>query len=70
MDKVVHFHIPVDDTARAKKFYTGMGRDYQLAATTPVDENGMPKESAGDFGLYALIADTEGNVVGLWQDVK
>ncbi len=125
MDKVVHFHIPVDDMARAKKFYknifgweikdTGMGRDYQLATTTPTDEEGMPKEPGGingalylrespeevpnivinvpsideylgkikktggkvvsekepvgDFGLYALVEDTEGNVIGLWQDV-
>ncbi len=125
MDKVVHFHIPVDDTTRAKKFYknifgweikeTGMGRDYQLATTTPTDEEGMPKEpggingalylrespeevpnivinvpsiddylkkvekaggkivwqkeSVGDFGFYALVEDTEGNVIGLWQDV-
>lgn len=123
MDKVVHFHIPVDDTTRAKKFYknifgweikeTGMGREYQLATTTSVDEKGMPKEpgaingalylrespeevpnivinvpsvddylkkvekaggrvvwqkeSVGDFGLYALIKDTEGNTIGLWK---
>lgn len=122
----MHFHIPVDDMARAKKFYrnifdweikeTGMGMDYQLAITTPTDEEGMPKElgaingalykrespeeapsivikvpsideylnkvkkaggkviwqkePVGDFGLYAQIADTEGNVIGLWQDVE
>ncbi len=63
MDKVVHFHIPVDDMARAKKFYskifgweikeTGMEKDYQLATTTPVDENGMPRETGGINGaLY------------------
>ena len=125
MDKVVHFHIPVDNMARAKKFYknifgweikeTGMGMDYQLVTTTPTDEEGMPKEpgaingalykrerpeeppsivinvpsideylnkvkkaggkviwqkeAVGDFGLYAQISDTEGNVIGLWQDV-
>jgi predicted enzyme related to lactoylglutathione lyase len=28
------------------------------------------KEPVGDFGLYAQIADTEGNVIGLWQDVE
>lgn len=63
MDKVVHFHIPVDDMNRAKKFYskifgweikeTGMGMDYSLATTTPTDEEGMPKEPGGINGaLY------------------
>ncbi len=125
MDKVMHFHIPVDDMARAKKFYknifgwemkeTGMGMDFQLVATTPTDEEGMPLEPGGingglykrerpeqtqsvvinvpsiddylkkiekaggkviqqkmpveDFGFYAMIADTEGNFIGLWEDV-
>lgn len=123
MDKVVHFQIPVEDMQRAKEFYrsifgwkiqeTGMGRDYQLATTTPTDEEGMPtepggingalylrekpeecpsivinipsiddylekversggkvawpKEPVGDFGLYALVEDTEGNKIGLWE---
>ncbi len=123
---LTHFHIPVDDMSRAKKFYskifgweikeTGMGRDYQLVNTVPVDENMMPaepgaingalysrenpeeapsivinvpsideylkkiekaggkvvwpKSPVGDFGLYAQISDTEGNVIGLWEDVK
>ncbi len=126
MDKVVHFQIPVEDMSRAKEFYrsifgweiqeTGMGRDYQLVTTTPVDEEGMPtepggingalylrekpeecpsivinvpsiddylekveraggkviapKEPVGDFGLYALVEDTEGNKIGLWEVVK
>ncbi len=126
MDKVTHFHVPVDDMARAKKFYksifgweikeTGMGMDYQLVTTVAVDEKGMPKEpgaingalylrenpeecpsvvinvpsideylkniekaggkvvwpksSVGDFGFYAQVADTERNVIGLWEDVK
>jgi predicted enzyme related to lactoylglutathione lyase len=126
MDKVTHFHIPVDDMVRAKKFYksifgweikeTGMGMDYQLVTTVAVDEKGMqrepgaingalylrekpeecpaivinvpsidedlkkiekaggrviwPKSPVGDFGFYAQVADTEGNVVGLWEDVK
>ncbi|VVB91896.1 Glyoxalase/Bleomycin resistance protein/Dioxygenase superfamily protein [uncultured archaeon] len=122
----MHFHIPVDDMARAKKFYknifgweikeTGMGMDFQLVTTTPTDEEGMPLEPGGingglykrerpeqtqsvvinvpsiddylkkiekaggkviqqkmpveDFGFYAMIADTEGNVIGLWEDVE
>ena len=30
----------------------------------------MPKMQVGDFGLYARIADTEGNVIGIWQTLK
>ncbi len=126
MDKVTHFHIPVGDMERAKKFYksifgweikeTGMGRDYQLATTVAVNDKGMPEEPGaingalylrekpeecptivinvpsidedlkkiekaggkvvwtkspvGDFGFYAQVADTEGNVIGLWEDVR
>ena len=27
-------------------------------------------QKVGDMGLYARIYDTEGNVIGLWQDLK
>ena len=27
----------------------------------------MPKMEVGNFGLYARVADTEGNVIGIWQ---
>ncbi|MDX1441197.1 MAG: VOC family protein [Nitrosopumilaceae archaeon] len=30
----------------------------------------MPKMKVGDFGLYARIEDTEGNVIGIWQTIK
>ena len=30
----------------------------------------MPKMQVGDMGLYARITDTEGNIIGLWQDLK
>lgn len=30
----------------------------------------MPKMQVADMGLYARIKDTEGNVIGLWQDLK
>lgn len=30
----------------------------------------VPKMPVGDFGLYARVSDTEGNVIGLWQDLK
>jgi predicted enzyme related to lactoylglutathione lyase len=126
MDKVVHFHIPVGDMVRARKFYTeifgweitetGMENDYSLATTVETDDVSMPKEPGaingalylresddecpaivinvssiyeylqrvegaggrvvtkkspvGHFGLYAEITDPEGNLVGLFQDLK
>ena len=30
----------------------------------------MPKTDIGQFGFYALILDTEGNTVGLWEAPK
>ncbi len=30
----------------------------------------MPTVPIGDFGLYARVADTEGNVIGVWQLLK
>ena len=30
----------------------------------------LPTNQVGDFGLYARFVDTEGNVVGIWQDLK
>ena len=30
----------------------------------------MPKTQVGDFGLYARITDSEGNIIGLWQGLK
>ena len=123
MGKVVHFEIPADDLARAKKFYgTVFGwtlndfpeMEYTIAKTVESDKNGMPKEAGainggmlqrqdpvkspvitidvdnmdqaaaaieknggkiirpkmpvGDMGFAAYFKDTEGNVVGLWQN--
>lgn len=123
MDKVVHFEIPADNLARAKKFYnTVFGwkmnempqMEYVLVGTAESDENGMPKEPGainggmmerqdpvkspvitinvksidqaaatieknggkvirpkmpvGDMGFAAYFKDTEGNVIGLWQN--
>lgn len=28
----------------------------------------MPKTEVGDMGLYARVADTEGNIIGVWQN--
>jgi len=30
----------------------------------------MPVMKIGDFGLYARVSDTEGNVIGIWQTLK
>ncbi|MEK7263433.1 MAG: VOC family protein [Bacteroidota bacterium] len=30
----------------------------------------MPVMPVGDFGRYARIEDTEGNTIGIWEDVK
>lgn len=30
----------------------------------------MPPMKVGDFGLYARIADTEKNIIGVWQTIK
>ena len=30
----------------------------------------MPKMSIGQFGFYARISDTEGNIVGIWEALK
>ena len=29
----------------------------------------VPKMEVGDMGLYARITDTEGNIIGVWQDL-
>jgi hypothetical protein len=123
MGKVVHFEIPADNLARAKKFYSTVfgwtmnefpEMEYIIARTTESDQNGMPKEPGainggmlqrqdpvktpvitisvenmdqaaatieknggkiirskmpvGDMGFAAYFKDTEGNVVGLWQN--
>jgi predicted enzyme related to lactoylglutathione lyase len=53
MDKVVHFEIPADNLARAKKFYnTVFGwkmnempeMEYVLVETVELDKNGLPRE--------------------------
>jgi hypothetical protein len=123
MDKVVHFEIPADNLARARKFYSTVfgwkmnevpEMQYTLVGTLETDEKGMPKEAGainggmlerqdpvkapviiisvdnmdraaatieknggkiirakmpvGDMGFAAYFRDTEGNVIGLWQN--
>lgn len=128
MNKVVHFEIPADDLARARKFYGELfdwnihewtmsdGAVYVGVRTVEVDEKTfMPKEpgaingalvqrdrisqtpqvtvnvasideclekvkAAGgnvlkgktnvdNMGFYAYVSDTEGNLLGLWEEV-
>ena len=63
MDQVVHFHIPVNDMSRAKKFYTDIfgweikeiekHKGYQLVTTVATDKNDIPIESGAINGaLY------------------
>ncbi|MCI4372056.1 MAG: VOC family protein [Thermoplasmata archaeon] len=51
--EVGHFEIPADDVERARKFYSATfgwkpapvpGMDYTMVNTSPVGEDGMPKE--------------------------
>jgi hypothetical protein len=59
MDKVVHFEIPADNLARARKFYgTVFGwkmnempeMQYTLVGTVETDEKRMPKEAGAING--------------------
>ena len=77
MDKVVHFEIPADDTARAKAFYgsifdwqltdmdMGGGNMYTTLMTVPVDEKSrIPTEpGAINGGLMKRTNDTPSPVV-------
>ncbi len=74
MDKVVHFEIPVDDLARAKKFYSIFGwqlmdfpdMEYTGVRTTPVDENFMPKEpGAINGGMMKRTKEVKGPTVAI-----
>lgn len=125
MDKVVHFEIPADDTARAKEFYGSTFEweiqeipevQYITAITVPIDEQQLPTErgaiNGGMFkrspetpatpvitigvdsiddalkkieaaggetltprteipamGAFAYFKDTEGNALGLWENL-
>ncbi|MFZ5392424.1 MAG: VOC family protein [Patescibacteria group bacterium] len=67
MDKVVHFEIPMDDKARAMKFYkSAFGwnlvdmpeMDYVMAHTMEMDEQRMPKEVGAINGGLAMRKGT------------
>lgn len=58
MNKVSHFHLPVNDMDRARKFYSDIfgwkisttDKYYKLVITTPIDDTGRPKEPGGING--------------------
>lgn len=79
MDKVVHFEIPADDLARAKKFYSSVfgwkledaeGIEYTMARTVAVDEKTrMPKESGAiNGGMMKRSNDVRAPVVTINVD--
>ena len=44
--------------------------DQSLAkATSMGGQVVMPKMTVGNMGLYARVTDSEGNVIGLWEDI-
>lgn len=129
MNKVVHFEIPTNDHARAKRFHgdvfdwhlqdmPGGADTYTFAITSPVDEQFQHRESGAinggmfqrspqlpvhnpvitigvdsiddharhieaasgtmvvskgevpEMGYYAYFKDTEGNLMGLWENLR
>ena len=59
MGKVVHFEIPADNLARAKKFYSTVfgwalsefpEMEYTIVRTVEADQNGVPKEAGAING--------------------
>ena len=30
----------------------------------------LPKMAVGTHGFYAMVADTEGNIIALWENAK
>jgi predicted enzyme related to lactoylglutathione lyase len=124
MDQVTGFEIPVDNEARAKKFFKDVfgwkldnwGEGMTGITTVDMDDNWVPKEKgavngmmykrktknetplimvtvdsidktitkvkklkgkvvtakteAGEWGWWAEVMDTEGNILELWEDTK
>jgi predicted enzyme related to lactoylglutathione lyase len=82
MDKVVHFEITTDDTARAKEFYRsafdwelvdadmGGGQTYTTIMTVPVDEQSRVPREAGAIngGFTARSKDVPSPVITVQVD--
>jgi predicted enzyme related to lactoylglutathione lyase len=80
MDGVNLFNLPVDDMARAKKFYnkifgwdflaTGMKGDHHFATTVPTDENGLPIQPGGINGGLIQRGTYKQQVTSIFIRVK
>jgi predicted enzyme related to lactoylglutathione lyase len=78
MDKVVHFEIPADDLARAKKFYSSVfgwktedvpGMEYTMAHTVEIGQDRMPKQAGAiNGGMMKKNATVKAPVITI--DVK
>jgi uncharacterized protein len=67
---IAFFEVVSDDHERARKFYSALF-DWQVASLDRAEELGgtvlvPPTDLPGDFGRFALLADPDGNPVGLW----
>ena len=77
MNKVSHFHIPVNDMDRTRKFYnnifgwkiTETGGYYKMVITTPIDKTGRPKESGGINGAL-FVRETPEDTISIVIRVK
>jgi predicted enzyme related to lactoylglutathione lyase len=75
---VVHFEMPADDVARAKKFYTKtfgwkmatiLGMGYTMVQTSPSDKDGMAKEAGNiNGGMTEREAPVKHTVVTISVD--
>jgi len=69
MDQVVHFHLPVNDMERAKKFYSDIfsweitkipkHTQYQKVKTVETDENEIPLEPGAINGAFYVKESPE-----------
>ncbi len=75
MNKVSHFHIPVNDMDRAKTFYNSIfgwkiinskapetDKHFKMVTTTPVNKSGMPKEIGGINGAFFIRETPEDHI--------
>ena len=67
--KVVHFEIPYDDGERASIVIDVPSIDESLRQVRAAGgEVVRGRTQVGDMGFTAYFTDTEGNLVGLWED--
>ena len=61
-----------DETAKSPVIVINVSNvdDYLKKVEAAGGKTVMPKVPVADMGLYARVSDPEGNVIGLWQDLK